>query len=138
MPLIFAGIMLFFAAVFRAVNFTSARFLKPKLVLPEKEFAVTVTDENILVRAADGNVSSVDLVEITSVLVETNDSGPWGMDVWFIVIGASDNDVCTFPMGARNDEKALDYFITLPGFELKGMDSTKNARFVCWQKADTA
>jgi len=137
MPLIFAGLMLFLGAVSRAVNFTSARLLKPKLFLPEKKFTVTVTDESILVRDPDGNVSSVDLVEITSVTVETNDSGPWGIDVWFIVIGASDNELCTYPMGATNDDKALDYFITLPGFELKGMDSTENAQFVCWQKADT-
>ncbi len=123
-----------FATVSKTANFISARLHKPKPLLPEKKFTVTVTEESILVRDPDGNVSSVDLVEITSVTVETNDSGPWGMDVWFIVKGASDNELCTYPMGATNDEKALDYFVTLPGFELKGMNSTENARFVCWQK----
>jgi len=101
---------------------------------PETRYNVNVTDEIFSVTDPDGKPSSVALDKITSITVETNDSGPWGMDVWFIVMGSKESEFCTYPMGATNDLLALDYFSTLPGFELKGMNSTENARFVCWQK----
>ncbi len=137
MPLLVGGIWIFFGVFNKALSYISAQMHKPKPLLPESKFTVDVTDKKLFVTNPDGKVSSILLKSITSIIVETNDSGPWGMDVWFIIMGASDNEFCTYPMGATNDEKALDYFITLPRFELKGMNSTENARFVCWQKADT-
>jgi len=100
----------------------------------EIQYQVNVTDESFSVTNPDGKSSSVALAKITSIIVETNDSGPWGMDVWFIVMGGKDGEFCTYPMRATNDSVALDYFSSLPGFKLKGMDSTANAQFVCWQK----
>jgi hypothetical protein len=70
---------------------------------------------------------------VTRIFVETNDSGPWGQDVWWVVEGNGSR--CTFPQGATGEVKALAEFQRrFPSFEVKGMNSTSNATFVCWEK----
>ena len=131
-PLYLIGIWVVLGAVIKILSFISSRLTKPKPLLPENKFIVEVTTEIFSVADPDGVQASINLNEITSVIVETNDTGPCGMDVWFI-IASQDGKSCAYPMGATNDLLALDYYATLPGFELKGMNSTENAQFVCWE-----
>jgi hypothetical protein len=71
------------------------------------------------------------------VFVVTNDSGPWGQDVWFVIEGAREGG-CRFPLGATGEQAALERLLKLPGFELRGMNCTENFIFECWPnpKAD--
>lgn len=133
MPLYLIGFWLISGIVRKILGFISKRFRKPKPLLPENKFIVEVTNTTFLVTNPDGTVAVLLLKDISSIIVKTNDTGPWGMDVWFIIMG-QDGEFCTYPMGATNDLLALDYYATLPGFELKGMNSTENALFVCWEK----
>jgi hypothetical protein len=133
MPLILVGAWMFISTVIKIFGFIPSRICKPKPILPEKKFKVEITNTIISVTNPDERVAEIALNDVTSIVVKTNNTGPWGMDVWFVVMG-QDGEFCTYPMGATNDLLALDYYATLPGFELKGMNSTENAIFVCWDK----
>jgi hypothetical protein len=99
---------------------------------PESLFVVTVTNDEIRNHCPDGKIERIALKELCRVLVETNDSGPWGMDVWWILEGASPEHRVCFPQGATGDSAALGRLFQLPGFQIRGMDSVQNAQFECW------
>ena len=101
---------------------------------PERAYRVAAVGDEISVIDPTGRVSRMDLNQLSSVIVETNDSGPWGIDVWYIMIGANGEARCAFPMGATNESVALDRLFKLEGFELRGMDSVENMRHLCWQR----
>ena len=98
------------------------------------EYIVEITDGALTVTDPKDDTHSIGLDKITSIITQTNDSGPWGEDVWFIITGEDADEICVYPLGATNEEAALAYFSSLPGFELKGMDSTTNEQFICWAK----
>lgn len=99
----------------------------------ERAHTVEIDDTEIVHRGPDGIVERVSLAEITTVWVETNDSGPWGFDVWVVIEGRPEGGRVAFPMGATGDSTVIErLFDELPGFQLRGMNSTDNARFECW------
>ena len=110
-------------------------FSKRKKVSLTQKYIVEITDSALSVTDPDENTRSIALNKIISIITETNDSGPWGEDVWFIIAGAGADEICVYPLGAENEDAALAYFSTLPGFTLKGMNSTANQQFVCWTKS---
>jgi hypothetical protein len=83
-----------------------------------------------LVRYPGGNRTSFDMASLRKVLVATNDSGPWGDDVWFVLEGSNGN--IEFPLGTEGGEDVIAALKALPGFEMRGMNSTANAEFECW------
>lgn len=97
---------------------------------PEAAYTVRVDGDRLVCEGPKGSASSVSFSGLRQVFVETNDSGPWGLDVWFVLV--DDAGACAYPMGATGEQPALDRLLMLPGFELKGMNSTDNARFLCW------
>lgn len=72
------------------------------------------------------------MADLGAVYVETNDSGPWGADVWWLLNDKSGQAKVAFPLMATGQDVALARLEMLPGFEIKGMNSTENARFLCW------
>lgn len=118
----------------------------------EADFVVSFVDGEIVVLHPQGTVEQVKLAELRAVLIETNDSGPWGSDLWWILVGApgeggkeggkegsteGGNHGCAFPGGARGETEILDVLQALPGFDngavIEAMGSTTNARFLCWK-----
>ncbi len=71
--------------------------------------------------------------------VRTNDSGPWGWDVWFVLVGVRDK--VSFPLGATGEDKVLSKTASVTGQSrgdlIDGMSCTENRTFVTWQKSDT-
>lgn len=101
---------------------------------PEKHYIVSVAGDEVRCVGPDGGVQAVRLARLLDVYVETNDSGPGGFDVWFVLRDDLDQQ-CAFPLGAPGETDVLDRLRQLPGFELDGMNSTTNARFLCWRRA---
>ncbi|GAA0653339.1 hypothetical protein [Brevundimonas lenta] len=94
-------------------------------------------DDNLIrVRDEQGRLQFVGTRDLSAVVVETNDSGPWGLDVWWLLFGAGDQLVCTFPQGAAGEPALLEYLMALPGFDYdqlsRAMRSTANDRFPVW------
>ena len=100
---------------------------------PEAQFVIEVTaDDEIVCRAPKQAEQRIKMADLGSVYVETNDSGPWGADVWWLLIDKTGQTKVAFPQMATGEETALERLRLLPGFEVRGMNSTANARFMCW------
>jgi hypothetical protein len=100
---------------------------------PEAKFVVEVTaDDEIVCRAPKQAEQRIRIADLGAVYVETNDSGPWGSDVWWLLNDRAGETKVTFPQMATGEDAALERLRLLPGFKTRGMNSTQNARFMCW------
>lgn len=104
----------------------------------EARWVVAVDGEAIRVTDEEGEVRAVAKSELAGVAIETNDTGPWGADVWWLLFGGDDRLACAFPMGATGEREAMDYLAALPEFDhgemIEAMRSTGNALFPVWRK----
>jgi len=112
----------------------SLRTAHAERLIHERQVVVTTTDKGIAALfPSSGKIQSIEWSAIDSIAVETNDSGPWGADVWWLLEGAG--TACSFPQGATGEAEALSEIQhRFPAFRPKGMNSTENARFVCWER----
>jgi len=100
---------------------------------PEAQFVVEVTtDDEIVCRAPKQSEQRIRMLDLASVYVETSDSGPWGADVWWLLNDDTGQTRVTFPQLATGEDSVLERLEQLPGFKVQGMNSVKNARFMCW------
>lgn len=105
---------------------------------PEARWVVVVDEEAIRVTDEAGETRAVAKAELSAVTIETNDTGPWGADVWWLLFGAGDALACAFPLGATGEKAALDYLAALPDFDhaemTNAMRSTDNRLFPVWRR----
>ncbi len=101
---------------------------------PEERFEVCTTDRTIIVRHDSGRMTAACLDDVSAIYAETNDSGPWGIDLWFVMLDANGRQVCYFPLGATNQQAAFDKFEQLPGFVMNGMNCTTDGWHPCWRR----
>ena len=105
---------------------------------PEQLWTVVADGEGIRATDQTGATMSVSDAELSSVVIETNDSGPWGADVWWFLFGPDGKLACAFPQGASGEKEAIDRLIALPGFDheelIRAMGSTDNAVFPVWKR----
>jgi hypothetical protein len=105
---------------------------------PEARWHVEEGPEVLCVRDAEGQVSALAKAELSGVAIETNDTGPWGADVWWLLFGSCDQLACAFPQGATGEQAAIDYLMALDGFDHgayhRAMSSTENAIFPVWRR----
>ncbi len=107
--------------------------------MPEAAVVVSVDPDSIRTEFPDGVALSISWDDVDCVAIETNDSGPWGSDVWWRFEGSE--RCCTYPQGATGDTKLIDSLgDRFPGFDYdqlsRAMCSTTNARFVCWRRIE--
>jgi hypothetical protein len=105
--------------------------LRPRITAPEAGYTVKLEANRLSCERPDGTVEQIEFDKVASVFVETNDSGPWGIDVWWI-LNTTDGAVCRYPLGATGEAAVTTALHALPGFEVRGMDSAYNAQFECW------
>jgi hypothetical protein len=99
----------------------------------ERDVRVSVSDHGLASAYRTGAAQSIAWSDVQRILVKTNDSGPWGADVWWVLEGTTSK--CEFPQGATGEDAALaEIRRRFPSFEVKGMNSVTNATFVCWEK----
>jgi len=105
---------------------------------PESKWTIAVTDGLIVGSDEAGGARSVTLDELSGVAIATNDTGPWGADVWWLLYGQGDQLACGFPQGATGEEAVIDILMAMPGFDhgemIKAMGSTANAVFPVWRR----
>jgi hypothetical protein len=111
-----------------------------KGLYPECLFTVRLGDSEVSVHRPDGTVERLALDRLKEVSIVTNDCGPAGSDVWWLLVG-SPTEGCAFPGGASGEQEVLRFVQQLPGFDngrfIEAMGSTSNAKFVCWTAGDT-
>lgn len=107
---------------------------------PESRWVVELESAHIQITDDGGAVKCLAEADLCGVAIKTNDSGPWGADVWWLLFGADDHIACMYPQGAAGESAVLDYLCALPGFDFaemaKAMGSTANAVFPVWRKQD--
>ena len=103
---------------------------------PEAAFVVSLSEAGVSCRRSDGKIEAVEWDDLQGVLIETNDQGPIGTDVYWIL--ARKNSGCVIPQGATGEDALLKRLQALPGFDnqalIDAMSSTENQRFLCWKK----
>ncbi|TPG04333.1 hypothetical protein EAH84_15460 [Sphingomonas oligophenolica] len=101
----------------------------------EAQFVVEVTaDDQITCRAPNQAEQRIRMTDLAAVYVETNHSGPWGADVWWLLNDSTGQTQVAFPQLATGEEAALERLRLIPGFQVRGMNSGENALFMCWSK----
>jgi hypothetical protein len=106
---------------------------------PEAQWFIEASGKSLAVRDPEGEFREVIKTDLSGVIIETNDTGPWGADVWWLLFGADDRLACAFPQGATGEQDAVDFLTGLEGFDhrsmISAMSSTHNASFRVWRKA---
>ena len=106
----------------------------------ERQWKLEVDDLRLRLVDPEGATRVVEKTALRGVIVETNDSGPWGADVWWLLFAADDRVALAFPQGASGEADVLDYLCALPGFDYEvmtqAMTSVENAVFPVWRKPD--
>jgi hypothetical protein len=106
---------------------------------PESRFVVTIDPDRVLCRRPSGDEESVRWDALAVVIVETNDTGPWGCDVWWILGGRDAKSGCVIPQGATGEKELLEALQRLPGFDnhalIDAMCCMDNKRFLCWRRS---
>ena len=104
---------------------------------PEARFGVELDAERLSLTDPDGSMQGLARADLVEVAIETNDSGPWGADFWWLLAGR-DGGVIAVPQGATGEQAMIDWVTALPGFDheqwIAASRSTRNARFVCWRR----
>src|SRR5258708_33017843 len=94
---------------------------------PEAAFVIALSDEGVACRRQDGKVESVAWDDLQGVLIETNDQGPFGTDVFWILVGKHGG--CVIPQGANGEDALLTQLQALEGFDnaalIDAMSSTE-------------
>jgi hypothetical protein len=107
-------------------------------VMFERQVIVRFNEEGISAAYPDGTSQAIAWSAVERPAIETNDSGPWGADVWWLLEGEGTR--CAYPQGATGDPEALaEYPKRFSGFSdtkvIEAMGCTSNARFVCWERS---
>ena len=111
---------------------------KPKPLYPEASWTIASDAEGIRATDQTGASMFVSHADLSSVAIETNDSGPWGADVWWLLFGLDGALACAFPQGATGEKEVINMLMALPGFSneelVRAMGSTDNAVFQIWRR----
>ena len=114
------------------------RFKRPKGLYPECLWNVSANESGFRVTDQTGETVFVHREDLASVVIATNDTGPWGADIWWLLSDADGQLVCGYPQGATGEKDVLDALLALPGFDknemVKAMGCTSNATFIVWQR----
>ncbi len=104
---------------------------------PESCFSVMFDEESVTCKQPDGSEETVKWDNLSSVVVETNDTGPLGCDVFYRLTGRSRDSECVIPQGANGEQELVERLQQLPEFDngalIEAMCSFENRRFVCWK-----
>ena len=105
---------------------------------PECRYVVTIDDRRVTCRHPSGREDEIAWDELDEVIVETNDTGPWGTDVFWVLLGHKSRTGCVIPQGATGERELLGALQRLPGFDNKqliaAMTCTENRAFHCWRR----
>ena len=107
--------------------------------IPACPWSVRVADGVIRTSDGQGSTHDLPLAKLCSVVVATDDSGPWGDDFVFLLYSGDPDPVGVFPLEADGRSEFVDWLSRQPGYSDKEMrkasGSTQVARFVVYQSA---
>ena len=105
--------------------------------MPEADWKVTIDSEKIITTDPENNIWSFPTEELIKVIIQTNDTGPWGIDLWWRLV-SNKGTTLSVPGGANGENYMLQYLQSLVGFNneqvIEAMACTDIREFVCYNK----
>ena len=103
---------------------------------PESQYVVRMSESEVSCTHPDGTTESVAWDALQRIEIVTTDTGPFLMDVFWVLDGGDRG--CVVPQGATGDRELLGRLQELPGFRndavISAMACTNNQRFLVWEK----
>ena len=103
---------------------------------PANGFTVAITDKDVSCTRPDGTVERVAWDDLQSVELVNTDEGPFTIDVYWLLNGASGG--CAIPQGATGEGALLARLQGLSGFDngavIAAMSRSDNHRTLCWRR----
>jgi hypothetical protein len=97
------------------------------------QWSVSIEGDKILTSDGLGNERRMALSDLTRVFVATDDSGPWGADVVFLLYSKEPDPAGLFPLEANGRDSFVAWMTAQPGYNdrelARAMGSTKVAQF---------
>lgn len=107
-------------------------FLRP--TSPLERWSVSISEQVIRTRDGMGTERVLPLSDLRRVVVATDDSGPWGADVVYLLYSDDIDPVGLFPLEAVGCDAFVAWMSDQPGFDdrelAKAMASTNVAEFI--------
>jgi hypothetical protein len=104
----------------------------------KRSIEVIISDAGVAYHHADGEIESVDWVDLQKVFIKTTDDGPYFPDVYWILVG--NHGGCMIPQGVEGEEALAERLQALPGFShsalIDSMSSVDNQLFLCWNRQE--
>jgi hypothetical protein len=98
---------------------------------------VALADDVIQFSADGSEPLQMTIGDLAAVVIETNDSGPWGDDVFWHLLGRAEGSALSIPQSAEDFSPLLARLQSLPGFDsgavIEAMGSTALNAFLCWE-----
>ncbi len=111
---------------------------QPPRLEPESDWQTGCDGDLLWMIDRDGRRHQLPLSQLHAVAIETNASGPQGMDFWWLIYGPEEDVAFTFPQGATGESTVLEHVTALPGFRhdafQAAIQSTDEDTFVIWQR----
>jgi len=109
-------------------------FRKNNGLYPESKWVVDIKNEELISINYQKEVMKFPINSIKKIVIETNDSGPWGTDLWWKVFSIQEEPMI-IPNGATGESEMIEKFEKIEGFSndalAKAMSCVLNAEFIC-------
>jgi hypothetical protein len=103
-------------------------------------WTVAIHDDVILIGDGQGAKRRLPMLDLRTVVVATDGSGPWGTDVVFLLYADGPEPVGVFPLDAVGTHDFIAWLTERPGYRdrelVEAMGSTEVARFVVYDSTD--
>jgi hypothetical protein len=104
---------------------------------PLAKWSVRFEGDEIATSDGSGTTHRLNVGELRRVVVQTDDSGPWGADVLYFLFTEDSRPAGVFPIEAQGCQEFVNWLSTLRGYRdrelARAMASTDVARFVVYE-----
>ena len=118
------------------LKWLAAKF-RERNVSPLAMWSVGIDGECIVTSDGLGTAKTLPISELRKVVVQTDDSGPWGADVLYFLFDGDTEPAAVFPLEAQGCQNFVAWLSTLTGYNdrelARAMGSTSVARFVVFE-----
>lgn len=98
-----------------------------------ERWSVHIESDHIVTADGHGEMRCLAIADLTKVVVATDDSGPWGPDVVYLLYGVGPDPVGMFPLEATGCQTFVTWLSQRAGYNdrkhRRAMGSTQVARF---------
>lgn len=104
---------------------------------PLAKWSVRLEGDHIITSDGVGNSHTLPTAELQKVVVQTDDSGPWGADVLYFLFSSETEPAGVFPIEAQGCQEFVEWLSIGPGYRdeelASAMASTDVAKFVVFE-----